>query len=158
MKKGKFMILGMLALGLVFAGCNTDSGGKTYEGSKTIKITGYNSQGGITVSEITIWPESAGAENWPTPPTACGNPVINGQTITYTLVNWDDHWGNPTSWIGTGKFFIVIECHPPKDSSKDGAKYVYSADGTNATAVYIKDEVTTLQWSKFIWLNDYMGG
>jgi len=158
MKKGKFLILGMLALvlalDLVFVGCN-NGGGEPYDGPKTIKITGYNSQG-ITAYNMEIYSEATGTAGWP--PAACADQEINGQTITYAVVNWDDHWGNPTPWTGTGKFFIVIECNPPKDSSKDGAKYVYSADGTNATLVDIKDEITTLQWSKFIWLRDYTAG
>jgi hypothetical protein len=122
---------------------------------KTIKITGYNSQD-ITVSDIEIFLESRGAGVWP--PVAGAFVNIDGQTITVTPVNY---WNTPNPgepWTGTGKFFIVIECRPPHDPSKDGANYVYSADGINATPVDIKDEVTTLEWSKFIWLRDYTAG
>jgi hypothetical protein len=62
-------------------------------------------------------------------------------------------------WTGTGQFYIVIECRPPKkDPSKTGSNYVYSADGINPTPVDIKDAVTTLEWAKFIWLRDYTAG
>jgi len=53
----------------------------------------------------------------------------------------------------------MFECNTPKnDPSKDGSHYVYSADGINPTPVDIKNGVTTLQWSKFIWYNDYTAG
>jgi hypothetical protein len=121
---------------------------------KTIKITGYSSQG-ITAEAMLIFSESAGVDAWP--PAAIAVEKINGQTITYNLGIWLGRWDNLESWTGTGKFFIVIECSPPKESG-DGSKYVYSADGANATPVNITDEVTTLEWSKFIWLRDYTAG
>ena len=152
MKKGKFLILGMLlmvlALGLV--GCSSD---EPYDGPKTIKITGFDNSVNVLENELTVESE-LGA--WP--PIARADNIVNGQTITCTLVNWADHWNNPEPWTGTGKFFIVIACYNPKDPSKTGAKYVYSADGKNPALIEIKDEVTMLQWSKFIWLKDYMGG
>jgi hypothetical protein len=156
MKNKRFVSIGVfLIFGFVLTGC-TGGSDEPYTGPKTIKITGYNLPNDVTVYEMTIFPESTGI-NWP--PTACGNEEIDGQIITYTMVNWDDHWSNPTSWTGTGKFFIMFECDTPKeDQSKDGAHYVYSADGVNATPVDIKSEVTTLEWSKFIWHNDYTAG
>jgi hypothetical protein len=124
---------------------------------KTIKITGYSSQGGITAEYMYISPESTGRpDSWP--PIASAEQVIDGQTITYTLGIWEDDWNDPKPLTGTEKFFIVIEGSPPKDPSKDGAKYVYSADGRNPTPVDIKDAVTTLEWSKFIWFADYTAG
>jgi hypothetical protein len=153
------MLIALLTLSLTLIGCPTDDddsgGGEPYDGPKTIKITGYNSQD-ITAYDMEIYSESTGTDGWP--PTAYALEEINGQTITYKVVNWEDHWDNPEPWTGTGKFFIVIECDPPKDPSKDGSKYVYSVDGTNATPVDIKYEVTTLEWSKFIWSSDYTAG
>jgi hypothetical protein len=123
---------------------------------KIIKITGYSPQG-TTAYSMQIFSESAGADVWP--PAAVAVEEIDGQTITYRMGIWMHRWDNLESWTGTGKFFIVIECDPPNDSSKDGAKYVYSEDGINATPVDIKNEVTTLEWSKVIWLQqDYTAG
>ena len=124
---------------------------------KTISITGYSSPG-IKVYTMQLSSESADAPDaWP--PAAVAVEEIDGQTVTYRLGLWMQRWEDLEPWTGTGKFFIVIDCAPPlKDSSKDGAKYVYSADGIHATPVDIRDEVTTLDWSKFIWLKDYTAG
>ena len=152
MKKGKFLILGMLALGLVLSGCSSNSsdGDEPYDGPKTIKITGCSPS--ITVEYIYIFTDAA--TSWP-PIARYGTVTIDGQTTTLTLVNN----GNKEPWTGTGKFFIMIECKPPKnDQSKDGSAYVYSLDGNNPTSVDIKYEVTTLEWSKFIWVRDYTAG
>jgi hypothetical protein len=151
MKKDKFLILGILemvlALGLVFAGCTTDGSDEPYNGPKTIKITGYDGSQGIIIGVMHLHPESA--DGWP--PVANAQP-IDGQAIICPVVNW----GDGELWTGTGKFFIWIECSPPKnDSLKDGSIYVYSVDGTNPAPVDIKDAVTTLEWSKFIWSKDY---
>jgi predicted small secreted protein len=164
-KKNVLVVSGMpaavLALGFAFAGCDTTTGGgEPYNGPKTIKITGYNKAGGVTVpddgqlSVYTAYP--FGEENRIA---RDSSPEFNGQTITYTMVNEEDHSNNPTPWTGTGKFYIEIECRPPKaDQSKTGSKYVYSVDGKNPTPVNIKNAVTTLEWAKFIWLKDYKGG
>jgi hypothetical protein len=100
-----------------------------------------------------VFSEQTDPAGWP--PTAIAPEAIDGQTITYRPGIWEGRWDNLEPWTGTGKFFIVIECDPPKDDTKDGSSYVYSADGTNATPVDIMDEVTTFEWSKFIWLQDY---
>lgn len=121
---------------------------------KTIKITGYNSQP-ITAYSMSIFSESADPAGWP--PAAVAVEEIDGQTITYGLGIWMYRWDNLEPWTGTGKFFIVIECNPPKNSG-DGSKYVYSADGVNPTPVDIKEAITTLEWAKFIWLTDYTAG
>jgi hypothetical protein len=123
---------------------------------KTMIITGYNPQDGITAYAMSISSEQKGPNVWP--PDAVAVEELNGQTITYELAIWMRRWDNLEPWTGTGKFFIVIECRPPKDASRDGSKYVYSADGTNPTPVDITDEVTTLEWSKFIWFADYTAG
>ena len=152
----KFASFGMLAMMSIFIliNCNND-GGEQYEGPKTIKITGY--EGGVTAYSMEIYAESAGIDSWP--PAAEAIQVIDAQTITYPLEGWKS--GGATtgeSWTGSGFFFIIIECNPPKDLSKDGAKYAYSENGINATPVEIKNGVTTLQWSKFIWLKDFTAG
>jgi hypothetical protein len=123
---------------------------------KTIKITGYSPEGGITAYAMSIFSETAGADNWP--PAAVAVEEIDGQTITYPLGIWMYRWDNLEPWTGTGKFFIVIECNPLKDPSRDGSKYVYSEDGIHPAPVDITDEATTLEWSKFIWLWDYTAG
>jgi hypothetical protein len=162
MKKGNFFVSGMftlvlVALGLILVGCPNGTT-EPYTGPKTIKITGYDSEP-ITAYIMTLQSEAEGTSSWS--PTAYAIKKINGRTITYPLAIWDyPDWNDPKSerWTGTGKFFIIIECYPPKDSSRDGAKYGYSVDGINPTAVDIKSAVTTLKWSKFIWLYDYTGG
>ncbi|GHU70356.1 hypothetical protein FACS189450_04660 [Spirochaetia bacterium] len=121
---------------------------------KTIKITGYS--GGITAQTMTLFSEQAGVASWP--PSAEAHEEIEGQTITYTVKYWAPGRDTGPDWAGIGKFLIVIECRPPRDATKDGSKYVYSVDGTNPTPVDISDEVTVLEWAKFIWLSDYNAG
>jgi len=71
--------------------------------------------------------------------------LINGQTVTLSM-----------SWPGTGNINIYLWVSPsPRDSSIKTARYTYSADGVNATPFNIKDEVTTLEWQKFIWVEDW---
>jgi hypothetical protein len=127
---------------------------------KTITITGYSGgiladgmdrssySGDILAGGIGISSELGGG--------AWAPREIDGQTITYALsVGWDDIY---IPWTGTGKFFITIDCYPPRDPSYDDSRYVYSEDGVNPAPVDIKDAVTTLEWSKFIWLEDYNWG
>ncbi|MDR2738428.1 MAG: hypothetical protein LBB68_01140 [Treponema sp.] len=123
---------------------------------KTIKVTGYNAEGGEVYS-MQIFSEQPDPAGW-RPPAAVALDEIDGQTITCKLGIWMYRWEDLESWTGTGKFFIGIEYDIPRDPSKDGSKYVYSPDGTNPAPVDIKDEVTTLEWSKFIWLTDYTAG
>ncbi|MDR2178362.1 MAG: hypothetical protein LBP20_10045 [Treponema sp.] len=115
---------------------------------KTITITGL--QGGDILAGLNIFAKLDQARN-----TAWAE-EIDGQTITYALIVGHDGIHHP--WTGTGEFFIVIGCSPPRDPSYDGSKYVYSEDGVNPAPVDIKDAVTTLEWSKFIWLEDYNWG
>jgi hypothetical protein len=148
----------LLALGFAFAGCATDTdGGEPYDGPKSIKITGYDtSSQGTGAQEITLFTESQGINNWPPSATAYGKP--NGQIFILVLTVWDSDWDNPNyPYTDTGKFFVVIE-GSPKDPGRDGGKYAYSVDGTNPALVDIKDAVTTLEWSKFIWHSDYTAG
>ncbi|GHU98236.1 hypothetical protein FACS189483_05980 [Spirochaetia bacterium] len=122
---------------------------------KTIKITGYNLD-----SDIRVWPLQIFSDqslSWP--PAAQANVAIDGQTITCTVRNVNDWGENPEPWMRTGKFFIMLQCDRPKeDPEKDGSSYVYSVDGINPALVDIKDEVTVLEWAKFIWLYDYTAG
>jgi hypothetical protein len=116
---------------------------------KTIIITGYSPQGtiwaGLDLSQTGI----EGQRN-----EARASEVISGQTITYTL----GIVGN-LPWTGTGEFFITFYVGPsPHDPSKGAGVYFYSEDGTNPTQVDIKDAVTTLEWSKFVWIRDYNPG
>jgi len=70
---------------------------------------------------------------------------INGQTATLI-----------SPWSGNGNINIELWVSPsPRDPSRNSAKYVYSANGVNQTPFDIKDEVTTLEWSKFIWIEDW---
>jgi hypothetical protein len=177
MRNNKFSVLGMLAmvltLGLGFAGCDTDGSDEPYTGQKTIKITGYSSGSGfVGGGEMIIFSELPGLDDWQ--PTAVkrwkleDGELTDGHTYTYALVkwhrhtsqeDWDAYWANPDPWTGTGKFYILIDCANPKnDLEKDGSHYVYSEDGKNPTAVDIKNAVTTLEFSKFIWFRDVNWG
>jgi hypothetical protein len=128
---------------------------------KTIKITGYTGSSGshkiTTIWPINIFTESAGVDNW-APTAESEMPKVDGETLTFEMLN-EMAWMNKGSWTGTGKFYIMFQCAPARnDSSKDRANYVYSLDGSTPALYDIKDAVTTLEWSKFIWRNDYTGG
>lgn len=164
MKKNVFLAL--LTVLLIFAFVDCDNGNIPANGSKKIKITGFNLLNTVG-NEVFLFSEST--LDWP-PDAWPGGTVTDGQTITNTMVyyewdfdrpepwwNWD--WDNPQPWNGIGKYFVLFQCSPPKyDPSKSGANYVYSVDGINPAQVDIKYEVTTLEWSKFIWIGDYAGG
>ncbi|GHV03270.1 hypothetical protein FACS189485_06000 [Spirochaetia bacterium] len=130
---------------------------KAYSGPlKTVKINGYSSSQGITtVYQLALFQEAPAAKD-DHPASARAGSDINGQTITYTLVNGEDGWrDDPVPFTGTGKFYIQLHVAPAKnDKSLSGARYFYSADGINPTPVDIMDEATVLEWSKFIWFED----
>ncbi|GHT98870.1 hypothetical protein FACS1894142_5760 [Spirochaetia bacterium] len=166
MKMNKFSVLGMLtmvlALGLVLTGCQTNNGnpggGEPYTGPKSIKITGFN-EVGLTPVGGYVMPTDKAADAWP--PIAVGQDQgtfkLNGQTITVELIDWSifsANWTTKEPWTGTGECFIVIKGNPGK-YDKDGCNYVYSVDGVTAAPVDINSAVTTLEWSKFIWISDY---
>jgi hypothetical protein len=152
----------VLVLGLVFAGCTTttNSNGKLDNNPRTIKITGFNLEG-IRPLVMHLKPESEGLFS---DPVVAADPEIDGTTLSYKLAEYGPEWerASPNGprddkpWTGTGKFVLGIILSPsPNDPSKNASFYFYSAvdtleDGTNpATAVDIKDTVTTLEWSKF---------
>jgi predicted small secreted protein len=122
---------------------------------KTIKITGYNLDV-EKVDALRIRSESEGPYNGNGMPTAVAGIVeADGQTLTLMSFAGLSFWeGGREFWMGTGTVFLVLQNSEPRDKTKKTAFYTYSADGTNPTAVDIKDEVTTLEWSKFIWVRD----
>jgi len=159
--KKTIRIIGIIAIvaiiGLSMAGCATNNQGTASAPSdtgKTIRIDG-------TARELELFSESTGANKWP--PFAIagkdGNRDVNDPTNLYYVVEWVQRWDwwELPNWTGTGKFYILFE-GPPKDPSRDGGKYVYSEDGINPTAVEIKEAITTLQLSKFIWFEDINWG
>jgi hypothetical protein len=157
MNENKFFVHGMLAMMLAFslilAGCATTTnggsdGGEPYDSPKTIKITGYTSESGITVYDIKLQPELNKTA-------MIGFKTISDLNLTYELLNGRN---DLTPWTGVGKFFIMIECQPPKDPAMDGSQYVYSLDGTNPALIDIRDEITVLEWTKFIWFEDNVDG
>jgi hypothetical protein len=102
-----------------------------------------------------------GIDNWDAqPPVAITRIlVIEDQLITCEMLEWFSGWTNDHKpWTGTGEFFIQFQCYPPKDLSNNVSHYVYSEDGTNPKPVDIKDAVTTLEWSRFIWIRDSNAG
>jgi len=155
----KLSVLGMLvivlALSLVFLGCITTSNNVSDQQNnepKTIRITGFDgSQGTLLISE------SANPSGW-WPPFGYGGYDDNANV--YRIVEWIGRWDwwELNAWMGTGKFYIIIQYGPARDPSKDGANYVYSEDGINPALVEIKDALTILEWSKFIWLFDVTEG
>jgi hypothetical protein len=162
MKKDNFFVLGMLAmvlaLGLAFVGCDNGGGGdEPYDGPKTIKITGFNLDIPVTTNHKTG--ESAKflyvsvREPVDNGPRIANGQVKNpsGQDITFELFE------NSESWTGTGSYFILLE-GPPKDSGRDGGRYWYSVNGVDPAPVDIKDAVTTLDFSDFVYTGDYTAG
>jgi hypothetical protein len=165
--KNKISLLGTVALiltvGFILPSCDHNGGDESHTGQKTIKITGYSSESGfVGGGEMVIFSELPGPDDdWQ--PAAikrwklADGILTDGHTYTYALVNWhkytsqedwDAYWANPEPWTETGKFYIQIDCETPKkDPEKDGSHYVYSEDGTNPTAVDIKNAVTTLEFS-----------
>ena len=160
MKKNKFSVLGMLvillALGFVFVGCVTDQNGNGGgDVPKAIKFIGNFPQG-ITGEALYLFPSSTRPDSWP--PVAIGGGVNSEGNLR--LVKWYPNmdWSKREDWTETGRFYILMQCQPPKDPSKDGSNFVYSEDGENPTLVDINDAVTTIDNSKFIWLNDFTSG
>jgi hypothetical protein len=125
--------------------------------SRTIKITGYNSEVVTSFRQIQIWSLDQELDEGPPVAARWGKDFKNdGQTIICKLLaEWE---GNLKYWTGTGKCYIWFQCYPPKDPSYNQSDYVYSEDGENPTPVDIKDAVTTLEWSKFIWVRDGNAG
>jgi hypothetical protein len=168
MKKALILLtLLSLALGLVLVGCKTVSdGAETISDDdgdpKAIVITGYNDSLKFTNNGGYLFSESTGIVD---PYVACGLEKITGQTITYNfgtvdfaqVEDWDKFWDYLKPWKGTGKLFFVINCATPKAGGW-GATYAYSVDGKTPALVDIKDTVTMLEWSKFIYLKDWKGG
>jgi hypothetical protein len=54
-------------------------------------------------------------------------------------------------WTGIGKYYIYLQVYPA-NNGKGRSAYFYSTDGINPAHVDIKDEVTPLEWSKFVYL------
>ena len=146
MKKGKILILGMLVvalpLGLVFTGCGDGTGN---EPPKTIKVTGFDYPDEVIEHWMDIFSEW-NPEEWSPVAGAAGD--VDGQTIIYPVWYWD----TLEFWTGYGNFYIVISFSLSEDGGK---QYVYSLDGKNPGIFNIKNEVTSLKWSDFIWINDF---
>ena len=169
MKKNKIYVLGMLAMvlafGLILTGCatnggNTDSdipnrGSSDSDVPKAIKFIG-DFPAGFEGERLYLFPSSTRPDSWP--PVAIGWGVNSEGNLR--LVKWYPGIARPNieDWTETGRFYILMQCQPPKDPSKDGSNYVYSEDGINPTLVDIKDAVTTIDNSKFIYLNDFTAG
>jgi hypothetical protein len=167
MENNKFFVLGMLALGLVLAGCPTDGGDESYTGPKTIKITGFNQEG---YTKLVVFVFETPQFSWP-PVVECWA-AINGTDITVDLYVADDPWevfeGNASGepWAGSGKYYLWIQLDD--DSGRPPPRrpvYLYAVDGTTPVSeeaeadydpegiapIYIKEAVTTLEWSKFVY-------
>ena len=149
------MLAIVLALGLVMTGCDTNNGSSGSDVPKAIKIIG-NFAPGFTDEALYLFPSSTRPDSWP--PVAIGGGVNSDGNLR--LVKWYPNmdWSNREEWTGTGKFYILMQCSPPKAPSFDGSNWVYSEDGKNPTLVDINDAVTTIDRSKFIWLNDFTSG
>jgi hypothetical protein len=116
------------------------------------KITGYSLQG-KTDLYVELFDETTGIGSSKFTIASAHAQTPNDQTITLELSK------NDIPWTGIGKYFITISVNPDRNSIPgSGTEYFYSVDGKNPTLVDITNEVTTLEWSKFIWLRDYMAG
>jgi hypothetical protein len=169
MKKNKFFVLGMvLALGFVFVGCDTGTGGAPYTGPKTIKITGFSEENAKMLLVFLIKEPS-----WSYPPVAGGRTAYSesglGSDITVELKDKTDQAdGEP--WTGTGKYYIWISAEFPNPEKR--SMYLYTVDGDikvppvtngnfddlynmdgidNVASIDIKDAVTTLDFTKFVY-------
>jgi hypothetical protein len=163
MKSKKYLVLwGTLvigiAFGLVLAGCASTGGAKDSavaakqlaaaevpDEPKSIVITGFNLQG-KTDSHLTL--RDGSGER--VARSSFANP---GTTITFKLTA-DRQGQNP--WTGTGECLIELEVNPGK--TLGGARYWFSVDGTNRAQVDIKEAVTTLDFSNFVYETDYVLG
>jgi len=56
-------------------------------------------------------------------------------------------------WTGTGKYYIYLQVSPA-NGGKGRSGYFYSSDGKNPTQVDIKNKVTKLEWSKFVYFRE----
>jgi len=146
MKKGRFFVLGMLALALALSGCDT-GGDEPNNEPKTIVITGFSLQGktDIKVYQVSsIYEMDLGNDT-----TVYGGagPDLTGD-IAIERYNKD---GKP--WTGTGKYYIYLQVSPA-NGGKGRSGYFYSSDGKNPAQVNIKDKVTKLEWSKFVYFRE----
>ena len=158
MKCNRIFVVGMLtvllALGLVFVGCETssdDSG--TYTGPKSIKITGItltgteiNGEGGVQIFNEPVWGgNSVAREVYHVPR------VINGELLVDLKVSagWD---ATDAPWTGSGEYYIRLIFAGPAGWSDEGGTslhYWWTNGGQTPVKYDIKDAVTTLNFSQF---------
>jgi hypothetical protein len=135
MKKSKFMIFGMLAmvlaLGLVFAGCDPDpdGGGNDLNGT-TWKGRGFNYQEG-PLGENRIWTLTFNSSAWLMVREDGGNIVkgtysVSGSNVTFTTTNqWDE---KGAAWEpATGSFL------PQTGAFTDSTMTIVFSDSTPLT-------------------------
>jgi hypothetical protein len=147
MKKNNFSFLGILAmvlaLGLGFAGCDTD-GGAEWDGSKSIKVMGINKPGIQAYdAEVHI---IANDENLPQHgQVAKGIGDIDNQTLSVALYSWtaDGGTNKQQPWKGNGEWTIRLYL---KDS--DNVHY-YDYFWKNGQKYDIENAVTTLNFADF---------
>jgi hypothetical protein len=171
MKKNS--VFGMLALGLVLAGCATSTGGNgSVTGGrgddgipKTIIIKGFNPQlegtWGFGVEVTGDWDDEQ--DGWIIPAiskaTVDGKPnvILDGQTLTIPLWNNDDN-ELLTRWTGTGEYSVNINIYPRGTGTVKAYRYHFN---TGNESVNIKDAETMLEWSDFVfgwdWEKDWEG-
>lgn len=139
-------------------GHNMKGGNLVYDEPKIILITGFtykdpqdsqNYPQDVNFGWLAIAPDPGDLDNQTV---AHGIPETEGQTRAFTLISMVDR-RSIGPYTGTGEYFVVFFSFTPRDSNRWFARYVYSEDGQNPTLVDMKNQVTTLEWSKFIFVD-----
>jgi hypothetical protein len=132
-----------VVLVLILAGCSTDSSGsELYTIPKTIVITGFDLEVTEGIECTVRWSLDGSPIARLYKSGAAGSVVSMGLIDMDTTASGTHPENGEQPWTGTGNYYIRLKC--------DNVNYFYAADGTNIKRFYIKDAVTTLDWTKFV--------
>jgi hypothetical protein len=164
MKKNSFLVLGMLAMALIFgfvlSGCATEApatsapiaevpgSGESNNDEKTIVITGFNLPvEGIKQIKVDLTGDWVDEQGWWIIPANCVAKV-DGQTLTAWLYVGD----TDERWTGTGEYGINIYLISSV-TGKTVKTYRYGYE-TGKEWITIKDTETILEWADFVFAWD----
>jgi hypothetical protein len=145
MKTKRFFLFGLpvvlLALGLVFAGCDT-GGNEPYDGPKSFKVTGINKAAIKATALVQI---ISNDNSFPANGQAAEGPgEIVSQTLSVDLHPWTSDGGpSDQSWTGTGEWTIRLKLF-----DNDNSHY-YDYFWKNGQKYAIEDAVTSLNFADF---------
>jgi hypothetical protein len=153
-KKEKYFIFGMLALALVSAGCDPNSGNEPYTSPNSIKITGITLDGTNGEGSVRIYKEQ---KNIPANLVAKG---VGSSSITneelffdlYVTEGWD---ATDKPWIGIGEYYIRMEFGGPNGWYSDGGSSIqyWWAKDDNVAKYDFKNALTMIDFSQFKYVN-----